>query len=194
MYRVTATEDGLTVTQPLSGRSFTLTPVGDGRFFTANDPVATHAFVTEGDATYLQFNGGEDGTFERTSTMLVWARWGVLLTVLALMASSLLFALIWGPQALVGRIRPGEPLQVRAWPLLSSLSFVVFAAAVVTIMSNPSNTDLVGEPNVYSLAVTIGSVLHGVFAGVGLVEAFRYYGAANRLAWWHSTLVSGPVW
>lgn len=187
--RVTAEGSRLEVGPALGGDPETWVPLGDGRFRGEEDPVATHAVVATDAGRFLQVDGGTGGTFARTPAPVVWTRWSAATASLAVMASSLVFALVWGPRALLGRMPPREPLQVRVWPLLSSLGFLAFAAGVASLLGGSG--ERVTTLNASTLAMTLGSVALAGAGAIGLVLALRHRGAtANRLAWWHSVLVS----
>ena len=187
--RVTAAEGRLEVAVVPGGDHEAWVPLGGGRFRGEGEPVVTHAVVAADGDRYLQIDGGTAGTYERVPALAVWGRWSATATVLALVASSLVFALAWGPRALLGRMPPEEPLQVRAWPLLSSLGFVAFAAGVVSLLG--ASGERVTTVNAATLGMALGSVVLAGAAAVGLVQALRHREAvASRLAWWHSTLVS----
>ena len=187
--RVTTEGNRLEVSPALGGDPETWVPLGDGRFRGEEDPVATHAVVATDAGRFLQVHGGTDGTYERTAALEVWTRWAGAAASLALMASSLVFALIWGPRALLGRLPPREPLQVRAWPLLSSLGFMTFAAGVVSLLGNSGGR--IAAANASTLAVTLGSVVLAGAASIGVVQALRYRDAVSScFTWWYSILVS----
>lgn len=198
--RVTATKLVLNVKQMLlgsvdpvrNGGTGTWLPVGEGQFRSRNAPVATHAFVTTGRGQYLQINGGGGGTFRRVSAGIVWTWWGLSAVVLGLLLSSILFAGFWGTGLLLGRLELRDPLQVRLWPLLATLSAALFVAGLAAVLHEPAHiNELFAQPNLYTLSMMWSSVSLAIFSVLGVVQGLRYYQTAeDRLIWWHSFLTS----
>lgn len=175
-----------------NGDAGTWLPVSEGQFRSRNAPVATHAFVTTGRGQYLQINGGGGGTFRRVSAGIVWAWWGLSAVVLGLLLSSILFAGFWGTGLLLGRLELRNPLQVRLWPLLATLSVAFFFAGLAAVLHEPAHiNESFAQPNLYTLSMVWSSVSLAIFSVLGVVQGLRHYRTAeDRLIWWHSFLTS----
>lgn len=167
-------------------------PAGQGTFRGRGDPIASHAFITKNGEQYVQINGGGGGSFRRISPALVWAYWSAALAALALMASTLLFAVAWIPGALVGRRSRGAHLQLRIWPLLATVGVVLFLGGVAVVLRDPTDVGrLFVTPNVYTLSLWIGSTVLPLASGVGVVQALRCYDSSQSdLVWWHALCTS----
>jgi CubicO group peptidase (beta-lactamase class C family) len=167
-------------------------PVGQGTFRERGDPIASHAFITTGGEQYLQVNGGGGGSFKRIPTALVWAYWGTAIAALALMASTLLFAVVWIPGVLLGRRSRGARLQLQIWPLLATVGAALFLGGVAVVLRDPTAVGrLFVTPNVYTLSLWIGSTVLPLASGVGVVQAFRCYDSSQSdLVWWHALCTS----
>lgn len=190
VWHVTATDSVLQVSQPIAGYHTTWTPAEKGRFYAKGDPIGIQAFVSVDDERYLQMEGGEDGTFKQASSVLVWARWGLFSICIMLIVSTLLYGLIWLPKMFLDRYDSKTSLQIRLWPLLSALGFLFFVIGWIGVNS-ADNNDLITQINFYTVAIMMGSIMFGLFSGIGLIQAIRYRTSFNNSpSWWYSSLVS----
>src|SRR5271157_5016653 len=109
----------------LFGKPKVLIPVGKNFFRDEKDPEATAVFATDS-AGQRVFSSQETEGFsygERTSIVWTYARLAVFLLCIVLMATSLLFAIVWILRKVFGGMKDVRHLAVRAVPFLATLSF-----------------------------------------------------------------------
>jgi CubicO group peptidase (beta-lactamase class C family) len=190
LVRVTATDSGLTM-KPLLGEARHFVPVSDRLFRRPTDPVATLALVDDPDngrAEAIEMMGYLlPASLHRAWTPLVWAELGVVgLFVLAL-ASTALFALVWIPRLLFGKLAGVPKRHVRVWPLLATLTLVVWVGVVILNLENAITA--LGNPTPWAWTLMVTSVLFPLFALIGLLSA---KGAieVNRFVRWQALFAS----
>jgi CubicO group peptidase (beta-lactamase class C family) len=113
----------------LFGKPEVMIPVGKNFFRGEKDPEATTVFATDR-AGQMVFSSQETEGFsygERTSIVWTYARLALLVLCIALMATSVLFAIVWVLRKLFGGMKGVQHLAVRAIPLLAALSFFALA-------------------------------------------------------------------
>lgn len=171
----------------LFGKPDTLLPVGKNLFRTEKEPEASAVFFQDGDGKMIYVAAGIDGLpyAERGSPALPYARIALLGLSGVLMASSVLFALVWLLRWLFGRMKEVQHLSVRAVPLLAVLTL----AAVVFGFTKAFGS--IGEFNFWAVVVFAGTVLFVLLALIGLALAVRVpKGEIRRGVRIHSLLVS----
>ena len=101
-------------------------PVGKNFFRGEKEPEATSIFATDSSGNMVFSSQGIDGFSygERASIAWTYARIALLLLCVLLMATSILFALIWVFRKLFGGMKDVRHLSVRAAPLLATLCFL----------------------------------------------------------------------
>lgn len=105
------------------------------------------------------------------------------------MASSLLFAPVWIVRRLLRKIEPGAAVRVRMWPLLATLSVLVFVLAFAVGMADPF--DQLGSPTAVSVAILLATIAFALFSFFGVMCTIWSRGAGvNRVAYWHSATSS----
>ncbi len=110
-------------------------------------------------------------TFQPASTSVVWLERLLVVAALALMVAAPVFALVWVPRALFGRLRGLRTLVVRSVPLAA---VVCFAALVVLLIAASADAiPRLGKVTGWSLALTALSVLFAFFSLLGLGLAWR---------------------
>ncbi len=169
----------------LFGRGEPLLPVSGSQFRREEQPAATRVFlVSDSGDTILtgRWNGRKISAFQ------VWLRLGVVAAALLCMASSFLFALVWIPRKLLGRLRDAGPLSVRLLPLAAVLC-VVAAVALLTVSGDDMFARF-GRPTFWSWSFFILTVLFAATSGGGLIQVLRLRGAVHRGVWLHSLLVA----
>jgi len=162
-----------------------LLPVSGSQFRREEQPAATRVFlVSDSGDTILtgRWNGRKISAFQ------VWLRLGVVAAALLCMASSFLFALVWIPRKLLGRLRDAGPLSVRLLPLAAVLC-VVAAVALLTVSGDDMFARF-GRPTFWSWSFFILTVLFAATSGGGLIQVLRLRGAVHRGVWLHSLLVA----
>jgi CubicO group peptidase (beta-lactamase class C family) len=109
----------------LFGKPEALLPVGKNFFREEKEPEATSVFVTDSAGNLALSGQGLEGFSygERTSIAWTYARIALLVLCVVLMATSLLFAILWILRKVFGGMKDVQHLAVRALPLLATLAF-----------------------------------------------------------------------
>lgn len=164
-------------------------PVTEQLFRRENQSVATLALLPDAGGEILVQTA--HGTYKQVSALRVWGQRVGIGVIFLLMLSSPLFALVWGSRKLLGKLHNGGPLLVRAMPLFSVLALSVFLGLF-----------FVKRGDVWTLGVcswaTVGIMLSSIlFAATAVASLYFVYRerhvAMNRLAYWHSFLVTIAV-
>ncbi len=144
-----------------------LVPVAANQFPLEKEPMASTIFFSAENGTPATANASG---FYGEKSSLAWAylRLGLIFVALALMASSILFAVIWILRKLLGRMRGVSHFSVRLVPLLAVLSLVL---ALACFNSVPGAQ--VGQVNLWTVGVFLGTLLFALFSLWGLVLALR---------------------
>ena len=132
---------------------------------------------------------GNIGTLKKISFVTAWGRWLLALASVLLIASSLLFAVVWlvRTYALSAKI---PALSIRAWPAATSSCIV--AAIVVVVIAQASAFERLGVLSVYSGGYWLLTLVYAAFAlwSVANVWLNRDKRAqVTALVWWHSNAV-----
>ncbi|HKN75584.1 MAG TPA: serine hydrolase domain-containing protein [Candidatus Acidoferrum sp.] len=117
--------NGQLTNSSLFGKPKALIPVGKNFFRGEKDPEATAVFATDS-AGQMVFSSQETEGFsygERTSIAWTYARLALFVLSIVLMATSLLFAIVWILRKVFGGMKGVQHFAVRAVPLLATLSF-----------------------------------------------------------------------
>jgi CubicO group peptidase (beta-lactamase class C family) len=109
----------------LFGKPEPLIPVGKNFFREEKEPEATSVFVTDSAGNMALSGQGLEGFSygERTTIAWTYARIALLVLCVALMATSMLFAILWILRKVFGGMKDVKHLSVRAVPLLATLAF-----------------------------------------------------------------------
>ena len=156
----------------LFGKPEVLIPVGKNFFREEKEPEATSIFITR-DVTGMAFSGqGIDGFSygERRSIVWPFARITVLILCVALMATSILFAIVWILRKLFGGMKDVQHLAVRAVPLLATLSFVGLVFCFLRLGFAGAET---GKFTVWTAGIFLLTVLFPLLSLYGLFLAVR---------------------
>jgi len=105
---------------------------------------------------------------ERTSIAWTYARIALLALCVVLMATSLLFAVVWILRKLLGGMKDVKHLAVRAIPLLATLSF----AALVFCFTKLGGADT-GKLTVWTVGIFALSILFSLLSLYGLLLVAR---------------------
>jgi len=183
--------DGTLYRRAMFGGAKKLVPAGTKLFRTEDDPAATMAFTTDRDGEAVLVLIAPPARpipayFVRTSPAWPVMRLALITLAILTMASSILFALIWIPRKLFGRMRGVGHLSVRAVPLLAVVSLVAFNIPAV----RAAPIDLV-RPDFITLSIFLASIAFPILSILGLVLAIRSFRfEMNPAARIHSLLVS----
>lgn len=163
-------ENGKFYRATLLGKRSELLPVTNNSFRAEKEPEASLIFFTTANGRMGVSAAGIDGFAygERISPLWPYLRLLLLGGSLVLMASSLLFALVWGLRWLFRRMKDVQHLSVRAVPLLATLSF----ALAVFSATQLGGTEI-GTRNVWTLGIFLFTLLFPLLSVAGLVLAVR---------------------
>ena len=148
-------------------------------------PVATLALIPDAEeGIVIQ---GMMSTFRRIPTAQAILQIALPVLVLLLMVSSVLFALIWIPRKVFGRMRDVPLLRVRFIPLIAVLSLAAF---VLLMLYGTDNIMLLGRVTWLSVTIFGLTLLFGLASIWGLIVAVRARKSVRRSVAIHSLLVA----
>lgn len=183
--RVRLDGDRLTV-RPLLGAARTFLAEGPTTFRRDDRPAATLALLETPEGRLLQ----SDSTARQVSTLSAWLQIGLAALAVLLMLSAPLFALVWVPRWLLGRLKGAPHLAARAFPLAAVLSLA--AAFSLFVASDDDLISRFGNPTRWSVGFCALTVVFALAAVLGLWRALRVpAGEGNRWARVHAILVAG---
>jgi len=162
-------ENGQLVRSGFFGKPQPLLPAGKNLFRAKNEPEATSVFFPDANGRMVYSSAGLAGVpyAERQSALWPYARLALLVLCLALMASSLGFALAWGLLWLFRRMKEVRHLRVRVVPLLAVLILAAVAFSCTKVLEQP------GSVNLWSVAVFAGTILFALLSLYGLWLALQ---------------------
>jgi len=154
----------------LFGKPEALIPLGKNFFRGEKDPEATTVFISLPNGKMALSSSGIDSFSygERTSILWTWLRIVVVALALILMASSLLFGLVWVLRKLFGGLKDVQHLSVRALPLIATVCFVAFFICCTKFGGLDS-----GVLNFWTAGIFLLSILFPLLALFSLVLALR---------------------
>ena len=154
----------------LFGKPEPLIPVGKNFFREEKEPEATSVFVTDSAGNMALSGQGLEGFSygERTAIAWTYARIALLVLCVVLMATSLLFAIIWILRKVFGGMKDVKHLAVRAVPLLATLAF----CGLVFCFTKLGGADT-GKFTLWTAGIFILSVLFPLLSLYALFLAVR---------------------
>jgi CubicO group peptidase (beta-lactamase class C family) len=154
----------------LFGKPEPLIPVGKHFFRGEKEPEATSIFVADNAGQMVLSSQGIDGFSygERTSVAWTYARIALLVLCVVLMATSLLFAIVWIVRKLFGGMKDAQHLSVRAIPLLATVCFV----ALIFCFTKLGGADT-GKLTGWTAGIFVLSLLFPLLSLYGLFLAVR---------------------
>lgn len=128
----------------------------------------------------------EENTYKRISAITIYAKIVLFVALIALSLLNILYAIIWVPRWLVGKIK-GASINIRAWPLISSLTIcAAFAPAMQT-----NHVIKLGTLSATSLSFFVGSLLYPLFTVFALISLYKYRSKPmNKLVYLNATLLT----
>ncbi len=186
--RVTQENGKLFVKGLFGGENKELIPVTSTSFRFEDQPVAT-AFLIRNEGGDQMMQGSMGGNVQKVSGLLrVYFNLVGAGATLALLISSLLFALVWVPAKAFGKFK-AMPLKPVLVPLLAILSLV--AAILLPALLSSSLVDDLGNLTVLSLTLFVGTVLFALLSLLSLFTTFRSRAVAmGRTVRVHTFLVT----
>lgn len=160
--------DGKLTRSGFSGTPKTLVPVSKNIFREEEDPEGTVIFFPDETGKMYLSGGGLDrmSCGERSSLLVAYGRVGLLCLCLALMATSVLFALVWILRKLFGGMKNVRHLAVRLVPLFATLCL----AAIPFFFSRLSGTNF-GTLNPWTFGIFLVTLLFPILSLLGLLIA-----------------------
>ncbi|MFZ2063040.1 MAG: serine hydrolase [Candidatus Binatus sp.] len=160
--------------------------LGHRQFRGEKESGASGVFCTDDDGN--RYGCGELACFRKISPVWPATRLILLVGAVLAMATSILFALIWIPRKLFGRMKGAKYLAVRVVPLLASLTFL---ATLVLWIHGGGSTFALATPSPFAVSIFLLTILFAILSVVGFVLAIRSYRySMNRAARIHSIMVA----
>lgn len=132
----------------------------------------------------------ELATMEKISSTGLWLLIGGMFTSFPLTLSSILFAFIWGPRKLLGKLPNPGPWSVRCIPLLGSLAYLGFWLIYAFTEATLGEAGF-GHPNAWTISLFVTSLAIPLGAVLSVVSVWRHRKVTmNRVAYWHAVLVT----
>lgn len=181
-------EDGMLVRRPLLGGDPTrFYPVSENLYAHEESGVTLVAAVVDplaGDVVHIGSR-----VLKPVAAALVYLQLGIAILWGVMIASSLLYFLVWSVRRLRKRIEPGATIRIRAWPLLAGVSTLIFVGAFAIGFADPF--ERLGRVSLYSATIFLATLAFAAFAVLGLVTAIRERATPmNRVNYWHSTIAA----
>jgi hypothetical protein len=187
--RVRVTAEGLVSKGLFEDEPEEFVAVTDRLFRKKDSPAASLALLDTPEGRVIQ-DGGT--TLLPVPAWRVFSELGLGAASLLLLLSAPLFALVWLPRKLLGRMADVPHLEARVWPLLSSLCF--FGAAAIFVLGLDDPFRRLAHPTAWSIGYVVLSLAFAGTAAIGAVVAARApIAAQNRWAAWHSRLVAAAA-
>jgi hypothetical protein len=158
--------------------------LGDGQIRTDKEAAASGVYCSDQDGS--KYGCGALSCFRLVSPAWPIARLVLIAASLLVMASSILFALVWMPRKLIGRMRGAGNLSVRVVPMLAVLSVI---AMFWTARGQPPM--VLGQIDAVTVAILVMSILFPVLSLFSLLVALRAFKfEMNRVVRIHSLVVA----
>ena len=157
--------------RPLFGTPRTLIPVGPNLFRTEKGAAAGTIFTTDGKDNVVMISSVPPGIpvpvyFVKTSPIWPMTRLVLVLGALFVMLTSVVFAIIWIPRKVFGRMKGAPHLAVRILPLLATISLLAAFAMVLT-----SAPVYLARPGFASITFFLGTIAFAILSIAGLALA-----------------------
>jgi CubicO group peptidase (beta-lactamase class C family) len=187
--KITASEGGLSL-HGLTGAKQNFVAVTDRLFRRNTEPIPTLALIADkSEGTLFEVNRQ---AYRRVPSWLPCLELSVIAAAMLLMASSLVFALVWMPRKLFGRLRAVDYLSTRALPLLATLSMA--SAYTLRHFLGEDAIERLGRATPWSVGIFVSMLAFAMFAVLGLVQALRFRNREiRRWIWWHSFATSAVL-
>jgi CubicO group peptidase (beta-lactamase class C family) len=162
-------ENGSLMVSGLFGKPEKLVAVSKNTFRHENEPEATATFFRDGSGAMVYAATGIDGApyGERESIAWPYLRIAVLCLCAVLLASSLLFAVVWLVMWAIGKLKEVKHLSVRVVPFLATLVLVAVVFSMTKIFED------FGAVNLWTVMIYAGTILFALLSLFGLWLAVR---------------------
>ena len=172
--RVTVTDSAL-VMKPLLGKAKPYLPVSGTLFRGTDEPVATMALIEDGAdgraAAIEQMGYLLPASYHRVPAILAWVSLGLAALFLLSLVTTVLFALVWLPRKLLGKLKGVKHQAARVWPLIATLSIAGIIGVFALSMDDAITA--FGTRNWHSMTLFACTLLFPAAAALGLVAAYR---------------------
>jgi len=179
--------DGSLFRKNLFGKPEPIFPVANNLFRSEKDPEATAVFFTAPEGDFVYSSASIDGTPYAVRISPVWphTRLVLLCLCLVLMASAVLFAVVWIIRWLFRKMKGARHLAVRIVPLLAVLTFLVILFAFGTLFDGTEDK----SPG--AIILYLATMLFPILSVAALIMALRVpRSEISRGVRIHSLLVS----
>ena len=178
-------KDNQLIIRPILGKQKEFRAVSGRLYRGADEPVASLALISSGpDGAVVQTGWN---TYRSIPALFAWLEWGAGCVSLLLMATSILFALIWVPRKLLGRKVP--KLSVRIVPLAAVLCLA--ASVALVMVSDDDILQRFGNLTLWSGGFCALTVAFALAAVAGLATVLRSRGIGmKRGVYLHSLAVA----
>jgi hypothetical protein len=170
----------------IPGPAEELVYLGNNQFRTKEESGADGVYLT--DSEDESYGCGELACFRKISPVWPATRLILLVGAAITMATSILFALVWIPRKVFGRMNGVKYLAVRVVPLLASLTFL---ATLVLWIHGGDSTFALATPSPFAVSICLLTILFAILSVAGFAIAIRSYRyPMNRAARIHSSAVA----
>lgn len=157
--------------RPVFGAPRTLIPVGTNLFRTEKGAAAGTIFTTDGKDRVVMISAVPPGIpvpvyFVKTDPIWPMTRMALVIGALFVMLTSVVFAIIWIPRKVFGRMKGAPYLAVRILPLLATVSLLAAFAMVLT-----SSPVYLARPGFASITFFLGTIAFAILSVAGLALA-----------------------
>jgi len=163
-------------------------PMTDRLFREEHQSQASLALLPRADRqTLIQLGSG---TYKKVSALRVWGQPVAMVLIFMTMASSPLFAPVWGLRKLLGKLHNAGPLSVRVLPLLSVVSCAAFWGILILELVREDLWAL-GVCSWLTVGIMLLSLAFVLAVAASIYAVWRERSAPmNRIAYWYSALVT----
>ncbi len=140
------------------------------------DPLAGEVVQVEGE------------TYKKVSALSVYGRFVLLISLAIFSAISILFALVWIPRRVFGKLRNNSSIQLRTLPLAASICLILLA--LVPMMLGDDILDF-ARLSLTSFSIFLLSIIYPFLSCYSLLVAYKNRTATmSNWVYWHSTLLA----
>ena len=160
--------------------------LGHHQFRTEKESGASGVYCTDDDGN--RYGCGELACFRRISPVWPATRLILLVGAVLTMATSIVFAVVWIPRKIFGRMKGVRFLAVRVVPLLASLTFLT---TIVLWIHGGDSTFALATPSPFAVSVFLLTILFAILSAAAIVLAIRSFSyPMNRVVRLHSLAVA----
>jgi hypothetical protein len=174
------------IVKPIVGPKREYFAVFDHLYRRDKQSMATLALMRSEDGRIVQTSGT---TSVEVPTVLVWTEASLVALITLAVMTIVLFALIWIPRLIFGRLRGVRHLSLRVLPFIAVLCLA--CCALIFMVSENDFLERFGNATPYSVGFTVLTITFAAASMLGLFAAVRAdRREMNRGAYWHSLLSS----